>query len=96
MQRPRGGRRLQPDQREALADTLVRVSQLVIDFPEIASLTVGDTATLALRPPGETSPLAIAPYPAELTEAWDLRGETLTIRPIRPEDAAAHAALFSG
>ena len=37
----------------------------------------------------------LPPYPAALVERWDARGETLTIRPIRPEDAAAHAALFS-
>jgi acetyltransferase len=48
-----------------------------------------------LRPPGETGLLAIAPYPAELSETWNAGGETLTIRPIRPEDAAAHAAMFS-
>jgi acetyltransferase len=42
-------------------------------------------------PPGR---LAIPPYPAELIGSFDARGETLTIRPIRPEDAAAHAAFF--
>jgi acetyltransferase len=94
-QRPRGGRTLLPAQQEALADTLVRTSQLVIDFPEIASLAFEDAAALVLRPPGETGLLAIAPYPAELSETWNAGGETLTIRPIRPEDAAAHAAMFS-
>jgi len=36
----------------------------------------------------------LAPYPAELREAWQTNGERLIIRPIRPEDAEAHAAFF--
>ena len=63
-------RGLPPGARDALAVALVRVSQLVVDFPEIASLCVGGPpqAALVLRRVGETSPLAIAPYPVELTE----------------------------
>ncbi len=92
--------------RTAVADALVRISQLVVDFPEIAELdlnpvfadadgaSVGD-AWIALRPAGQVGLLAIAPYPAELIEHWTAKGETLVIRPIRPEDAEAHAALFS-
>ena len=33
-------------------------------------------------------------YPAELAEHWDAGGEALEIRPIRPDDAAAHDAFF--
>ncbi len=99
LQRLRSDRDLHPAQQEALADMLVRTSQLVIDFPEIESLAFEDSAAMTLRAPGAASPLAIAPYPAELTETWntlgDAHGETLTIRPIRPEDAAAHAAMFT-
>jgi acetyltransferase len=97
----RAARGLSPDQRDSLAVPLVRVSQLVIDFPEIASLAFGlhregsPRAELVLRRPGEVSTLAIAPYPAELTETWEGGGETFTIRPIRPEDAEAHAAMFA-
>ncbi len=92
--------------RTAVADALVRVSQLIVDFPEIAELdlnpvfadadgvSVGD-AWIALRPAGQAGLLAITPYPAELIEHWTAKGETLVIRPIRPEDAEAHAALFS-
>jgi acetyltransferase len=36
----------------------------------------------------------MADYPAELEEHWEAGGERLTIRPIRPGDAAAHDALF--
>ncbi len=33
-------------------------------------------------------------YPAELEEHWDTAGEHLTIRPVRPDDAARHRAFF--
>ena len=36
----------------------------------------------------------MARYPMELREHWETGGESLTIRPIRPEDAAAHDAFF--
>jgi acetyltransferase len=90
----------------AIAETLVRISQLVIDFPEIARMeinpvfanadgvAIGDAA-LFLRPAGEAGGgLAIAPYPAELAEQWGAGVETLTIRPIRPEDAEQHGEFF--
>jgi acetyltransferase len=91
----------------AMAETLVRISQLIVDFPEIAALQVpslfidGDgviaaDAWLRLRGGGEPlARLAIAPYPAELTQHITLGGARLTVRPIRPEDAQAHGAFFS-
>lgn len=92
--------------RDAVADALVRISQLLVDFPEIAELDLNPLfadadgvlaadAWVALRPEGEVERLAIAPYPAELAERWQAGDETLLIRPIRPEDAEAHAGLFS-
>lgn len=92
--------------RDAVADALVRISQLVLDFPEIAAVELNPVfadasgvsvadAWIALRPPGQAAQLAIAPYPAELAEHWAVGGETVLIRPIRPEDAEAHAALFA-
>lgn len=98
-------REFPPANSDAIAETLVRVSQLVVDFPEIAGLridplfvdgegvVVGD-AGLTLRPAGECAPFAIPPYPAELEARWTAGGETLLIRPIRPEDAEAHGAFF--
>ena len=53
------------------------------------------TRTGTLRPAGEASLLAIPPYPEEWVTRWTTKsGETLAIRPIRPEDAEAHAAFF--
>jgi acetyltransferase len=92
---------------DAVAETLVRISQLIVDFPEIAVLDVPSLfvdqsgvlvadAWLLLRGAGEppASP-SIAPYPAELIEHVVLAGERITIRPIRPEDAQAHGGFFS-
>ncbi len=38
--------------------------------------------------------LAIVPYPRQLEETLDWHGQPLTIRPIRPEDEAAHSAFI--
>jgi acetyltransferase len=90
----------------AVAEALVRISQLIVDWPEIAELELpalfagasGVTAAdawLRLRaadvPPAV---LAIAPYPSELVERWSGGGESFVIRPIRPEDAEQHGAFF--
>ena len=90
---------------DAVAEALVRVSQLIVDFPEIAALEINPLfvdaqgvlaadAWLRLRPAGEQGMLAIPPYPEELVEHCETRGERLIIRPIRPEDAAQQAAFF--
>jgi len=99
-----------PDQQaaneEAVADTLVRISQLVVDFPEIAELGINPLfadadgvlaadAWIRLRAEGEApGRLALPPYPAELTGSYEAKGRKFTIRPIRPEDAAAHGEFF--
>jgi acetyltransferase len=92
---------------EAVAETLVRVSQLRVDFPEIAELEINPLFAdaqgvlvadgwMRLRAAGEApSRLAIPPYPAELIGRFDARAEALTIRPIRPEDAEGHGAMFA-
>jgi GNAT superfamily N-acetyltransferase len=93
-------------QAAAAARLLVRVSQLVVDEPQIASLDIapifvsGAAATFAsaaiqLRPPGRGAELAITPYPEHLSEVFDAGGEKFIVRPIRPEDAEAHRALIA-
>ena len=91
---------------DAVQDALVRLSQVAVEFPEIASFGINPLvarpdgvlaldAQGALRPAGESSLLAISPYPQEWVTRWATKsGEALLIRPIRPEDAEAHAALF--
>ena len=91
---------------EAVASALVRVSQLVIDHPEIGEVDINPLfadaqgvqaadAWIGLREEGRWSRFAITPYPAELAEWFDVGdGGRLLIRPIRPEDAEAHKSLF--
>ena len=90
---------------EAVADALVRVSQLVLDHPEIGEIEINPLlatpsgvcaidAWIAFRPAGAAASFAIAPYPAELEERFEAGGDTLLLRPIRPEDAEAHLSLF--
>ena len=95
-----------PVNEPAIADALVRISQLLVDFPEIAGLTVNPLfaeakgvvaadANLVLRPAGEAALLAIPPYPGGLVASFTARdGRVFDVRPIRPEDAAAQGALF--
>jgi acyl-CoA synthetase (NDP forming)/RimJ/RimL family protein N-acetyltransferase len=95
-----------PPVQEPLAEILVRISQLVVDCPEIAALgigrlIVGAAGSVAAAEPAirlhrhpDRRRLAIAPYPAELVGTFDARGEPLCVRPIRPEDAEAHAGFF--
>ena len=77
-----------------LAETLVRVSQLVVDCPEIASLDTASGTIVARHPHEPPARLAIAPYPSERAATWTSGSQSFTIRPIRPEDAEAHAAFF--
>ncbi len=92
---------------DAIAKTLVRVSQLIIDTPDIALLdldpvfanedgVVAASARIRLRAAGEKRPaLVFAPYPRELTQTYEAKGQRFTLRPIRPEDADAHAAMLA-
>lgn len=90
---------------EALYDTLVRLGQLAADIPEIAELDINPLladaggvlaldARIRLDPAGRAR-MAIMPYPQHLVRRHDWQGEQIVIRPIRPEDGAAHVAFFN-
>jgi acetyltransferase len=94
---------------DAIEAVLVQLSRLVADLPEIVELDINPLLAdprgarvldarmriaMADRSGSTLDRLAIRPYPAELEEtvAWD--GGTILLRPIRPEDGAAHVAFF--
>jgi acetyltransferase len=93
----------------AIASTLLAISQLMIDLPDVVELDVnplyvdayGATALdarvrVAPAPRPGTTRLAISPYPEELEETVTLAdGQTLLLRPIRPEDEPALHAAFA-
>ncbi len=92
--------------KDAIAGALVRISQMIVDTPEIASIVldplfanetgvIAASARMIRREAGEARlPLVISPYPAELTTEYTAKGQNFTLRPIRPEDADAHGAMF--
>jgi acetyltransferase len=104
-----GYRGQQPANLDAIASTLIKISQLVIDFAEIEELDVNPLLAdgygvialdvrvkvgAASGPP--TARLAIRPYPSELEEAIRLgRGRELVLRPVLPEDEPAFQAAFA-
>lgn len=104
-----GYRNIPPVDVESVCDILIRVAQMVTDIPEIAELDINplladSTGVIALdarmsvvKSPAHADPLArlaIRPYPQELEESIDWHGAPLVVRPIRPEDGAAHVEFF--
>ncbi len=92
---------------DALCESLIHISQLIIDIPEIQELDINpllvdEHGVLALdarikvardaKGPG----MAIRPYPKNLeSEAILGDGQKIFIRPIRPEDEPAHVKFLS-
>ena len=97
----KGYRHLPPVNLTVLEEILVRLSQLVTDFSDIAELDINPIlikdntfsavdARIMLKPHSVRSPfhLVISPYPKQYEEhARCKTGEKIFIRPIRPEDA---------
>ena len=95
-----------PARLDAIYDALIAVSQMLVDLPELAELDINplladDQGVLALdarvrvrrNPGGGAQSFAITPYPAELVETVAWNGETIALRPIRPEDEPQHRAF---
>jgi acetyltransferase len=92
---------------DAIYAALVQLSQLVIDTGEIVELDINplladERGVIALdaririaRAHGHPHQrLAIRPYPVELEERVSWHGQTLVLRPIRPEDAERHSSFL--
>lgn len=93
---------------DAIALTLVKLSQLTVDCPEIGELDINPLLAAVDRvialdarirvKPAKGDPVArfaIRPYPSALIETVTLEsGETCVLRPMRPEDASTIEAFF--
>lgn len=96
----RGYRNLPPANLERLSEILVRVSQLVTDFPEIQEMDINPLAVIGGRFVGLDARLVvarsampaprhliIAPYPNQYESSWMMRdGTPVLLRPMKPED----------
>jgi len=103
-----GYRNLPPTDLTILEEVLVRLSQLVVDHPEIVELDINPLLTHAqgcvaldarvvVEPAALPSPLhlVISPYPAQFERHLVTRsGLAIQVRPIRPEDGQGMADLF--
>lgn len=107
----RGYRHRGPVDFAALQRVMTGISQMVIDLPELVELDINpllcdERRVLALDArigiaraavAHGAERLAIRPYPKELEEKIILEnGESILLRPIRPEDAAAFRAMVEG
>ncbi len=97
-----------PAQLDAICDTLMSVSHMLAEHPEIAELDINPLwsdaqgvmaldarVRLSRTAVAGTARFAIAPYPEELVETLTWQGRLTTLRPIRPEDTAQHAAFLA-
>lgn len=93
---------------DAICLTLMQISQLVIDIPEIIELNINplfadhkgvlavDTRVQIERVQDKHNErLAICPYPKELEEFVTLKSKEIFVRPIRPEDESLHYSFLS-
>ena len=91
----------------AISRTLIQLSHLIADIPEIVELDINPLladdrgvvaldARMGLAPSDATGVdrFAIRPYPEELEESISWQGREVLLRPIRPEDGAQHIEFF--
>ncbi len=104
----KGWRDTPPADMAAIHKTLIAISQLLADVPELAELDinpllVNHLGVMALdarirvsaKAAGGAANFSIQPYPAHLAETVQWNGRTLQLRPIRPEDDEQHIEFLS-
>lgn len=98
-----------PADTESICRTLIQVSQLITDIPEIVELDINPLfadadgvlaidARMRIQDASSVPAdrLAIRPYPRDLEEIFTMRnGRKVVLRPIRPEDEPNHHVLVS-
>ncbi len=105
-----GYRNRPPADMDGIYSTLMKISQLVSDIPEIIELDINPLLAdqhgvialdarvkiaVADSSADAFARLAIRPYPAELEETIHWQGHDLLLRPLKPEDGEAHVAFFN-
>lgn len=91
---------------DAICRTLIHISELIVDIPEIVELDINPLiadahgvvaldARISVKPASKKGMdrLAIRPYPDELEEQIVWQGSPLMLRPIRPEDGPQHVEM---
>ena len=105
----KGYRNLPPADMTQLEEILIRLSQMLIDHPEIVELDINPLlssaegvvaldARVVVEPPTKPSPshLCISPYPAQYECREELAGGLeVFVRPIKPTDGEAMMRLFN-
>ena len=92
----------------AISRTLIQLSHLIADIPEIVELDINPLladeqgvlaldARMRIAPAGPAGQdrFAIRPYPEELEERISWQGREVLLRPIRPEDGNQHLEFFN-
>ncbi len=91
---------------EQLADLILKLSEIVVDLPNLHCLEVNPlllnklgilAVDVAISITPEKSRLSISPYPGDLEEAITLKrsGRPAVIRPIRGEDEPKHLEFYN-
>ncbi len=103
-----GYRNRPPADIDAISRTLIQISNLIADIPEIVELDINpllanEDGVIALDARIRVAPadaaaidrFAIRPYPDELEERISWQGKPLMLRPVKPEDGPQHMEFFN-